>query len=382
MLARDTAGDGVIGWHREEELNETLSGIEASTLRRGASWSPAAVLKATRQGGGAYAPQVGIGPTGAATALWHGLARLEASTFPGKGGWSHPGFVSSMREEPQPARLAVDAHSGVKAVFASRRGKSFTIELATGGPRSGRRAARTLASSRYPFEEPQIATDARGETLIAWVSGGPRPRLRALVLSPQGRSGPAQTVASMKTGMKELHLAANARGEAILAWRAGGGRVEAARRAAGARFGHAVVVSRGADSELTATIESGGEAIVLFTHSGKTVEAAAQRPRARWSAPTQLTPGRETTEPQIAADPSGGAAVAVWATGRSGSHAGAIEATTRGLNGGWQQPVTVFPAGSFSPAVAVSANGSATAAWVSEAPGLGFETVEAADFAP
>jgi hypothetical protein len=391
VLASDTAGDAIVGWHRENELNETLSGIEASIRPRRALWSPPVVLTATRQGG-AYAPQVSIGPDGNAAAVWHGLARLEAATRPAAGTWSRPSAISRRTEEldgAATAALAVDARGGVKAVFDSRQGRLFTIELASRGPHGGWQAPRKLAASRYPLQEPQIETDARGETLIAWVRGGPRPRVQSLVLGANGKANrPAQTVASGKGRLRELHLAVNAGGEAILLWRLQVGRrssSEVARRSAGARFTRAVVVAREDDSELTGTIDARGEAIVLFTHTSpgqvKAVEAATARPRARWSTPVPLAPGRETAEPQIGADPSGGAAVAAWTAGRFGSHTGAIEASARNPQGGWQTPIVVSGLGGFSPSIVVNANGKATAAWIGEAPAAsGVEAIETADF--
>lgn len=43
LVATGGAGGGVLVWHREEQLNETLSGIEAFTRTKG-SWSVPVVL--------------------------------------------------------------------------------------------------------------------------------------------------------------------------------------------------------------------------------------------------------------------------------------------------------------------------------------------------
>ncbi len=395
IVASNPAGDTAIEWRRENELNETLSGVEATTRRRGSrSWSPPTVLKATPQGG-AYAPQLSIDSGGNVDAIWHGVGSLEAAERPATGSWASAGFISRAGEEVetgQSARLAA-ARREAKVVFLSRQGRMFTIQVATRGPQ-GWRAPHRLASSQYPFQQPQIAVDASGRAVVAWVRAGrgSRALLQTLALRANGKTtGSPRTVASRRGRIRELHLAANARGEVVLLWRFQAGKatnaVEAASGALNdARFTRAAVVARGSDSELTGTIDAQGEAIVGFTHAASarppTVQAATRLRHGRWSTPRPIVPGRGTTEPQLSADPSGGPPVAVWTAGPPGSHTGTIEASVSDSRSRWQAPLVLSGPGGFSPSVAVSASGGATAAWISEVPAAaGTETLETADFA-
>lgn len=391
LVARNTAGDGVIVWRREEELNETLAGVEATTRpRESASWSPAVVLEATRQGG-AGAPDVGIDSRGDAEALWRGQTRFEAATHPAAGSWSRPGFVSrNGLEGGESGRLAMGVRGEAKAVFDGRHRSLFTVALAVRKANGGWGASRRVAASKCPFQQPQIAIDARGEAVTAWVRCGSRSRIETLALGVNGRpKGPPHTVASRAGRVRELHLEVNAGGEAVLAWRlqAGSRRsaVEAASGNAGGHFTRPSVVSRHGDRELAAAIDVHDEAILLFTHTTQsgveTVDAVARRPGGRWSGEAPIMPGSETAEPQLSADPAGGPAVAVWVAGAPGAHTGVVEASVRKPDGSWQAPQTLSGRGDFSPSVAVSATGKATAAWLGEVPAAaGNETVEAVDF--
>ena len=51
-------------------------------------------------------------------------------------------------------------------------------------------------------------------------------------------------------------------------------------------------------------------------------------------------------------------------------------------SGSWQTPVVISPPNSFAPALAVSANGNAIAAWVGAPESSKTESIETADYEP
>ncbi|HEY4810036.1 MAG TPA: hypothetical protein VIH71_03160 [Solirubrobacteraceae bacterium] len=367
QLARDVFGDAVVAWHRQEELNGRLSGVEAVTRRANAAWSSPVTLRGPRQGG-AYAPEVAMDSSGNATAAWSSLSRVEAVSHPVGGSWGPTATVSQRGPRAEAFQLAVGAHGEAAVVYE----QNLRVGLATRRPHAHWRAPRTLPGiSSLGVDAPRVAIDARGEMIIAWVHAQPGKRVQALVLGANGKpEGPIQTL-SRNGPITELQLAANADGDAVVVWREEGKNVrpiEAATRLAGRRFTNAATIARQKDTGPTAAINPRGDATILFTRiqpAATTVEAATRSARGRWSAAKPVAPpGRGSTfTPQVAAGPSSGLLMAVWGAS-VGPARPVIEASILSPQGTWQTPVAISPAGSFTPSITLSANGDATAAWI------------------
>ena len=374
QLARDVFGDAVVVWHRQEELNGRLSGVEAVTRRANAAWSSPVTLRGPRQGG-AYAPEVAMDSSGNATAAWSTLSRVQAVSHPVGGSWGRTVKVSQRGPRAEAFQLAVGARGKAAVVYE----QNFGLGLATRRPGAHWRAPRPLPGiSSLGVDAPRVAIDARGEMIIAWVHAQPGKRVQALVLGANGKpEGPIQTL-SRKGPITELQLAANADGDAVVIWREEGKNVrpiEAATRLAGRRFTNAVTISRQKDTGPTAAVDPRGDATILFTRTVSaqpattTVEAATRPARGRWSAAKPVAPpGRGSTfTPLLAAGPSSGLLMAVWGAS-VGPARPVIEASILSPQGTWQTPVAISPAGSFTPSITLSANGDATAAWIHQEP--------------
>jgi len=393
QLARDVFGDAVVVWHRAEELNERLSGVEAATRRANAAWSSPVTLHGPRRGG-AYAPEVAMDSSGNATAAWSSLSRVEAVSHPVGGSWDRTVTVSQRGPRAEAFQLAVGARGDAAVVYE----QNFGLGLATRRPGAHWRAPRALPGiSSLGVDAPRVVIDARGEMIIAWVHAQPGKRVQALVLGANGKpEGPIQTL-SRKGPITELQIAANANGDAVVVWREEGKNVrpiEAATRLAGRRFTNAVTISRQKDTGPTAAVDPRGDATILFTRiqpAATTVEAATRPARGRWSAAKPVAPpGRGSTfAPQIAAGPTSGLLMAVWGASVAPAPA-VIEASIRSPKGTWQTPVVISPPASFSPSITLSANGAATAAWVQQGPLMNngerepsfYESIETADYEP
>jgi hypothetical protein len=132
QLARDVFGDAVVVWHREEELNETLSGVEAATRRANGAWSSPVTLHGPRRGG-AYAPEVAMDSSGDATAAWQSLLGVQAVSHPVGGSWGRTVTVSRRGRRAVAFQLALDGRGDTAVVFE----RYVSLELATrrrGGP--------------------------------------------------------------------------------------------------------------------------------------------------------------------------------------------------------------------------------------------------------
>ena len=393
QLARDVFGDAVVVWHREEELNETLSGVEAATRRANGAWSSPVTLHGPGRGG-AYAPEVAMDSSGDATAAWQSLLGVQAVSRPVGGSWGRTVTVSRGGRRAEAFQLALDGRGDAAAVFE----QYVSLELATrrrGGP--WRAPSALPGISRLGVYEPKVAMDARGEMIIAWVHDQPGRRVQALVLGANGKpEGSTQTL-SRKGPITELQIAANANGDAVVVWREEGKNarpIEAATRLAGRRFANAVTISRQKDTDPTTAIDPRGDATILFTRiqpAATTVEAATRPARGRWSAAKPVAPpGRGSTfAPHLAAGPRSGLLMAVWGASVAPAPA-VIEASIRSPKGTWQTPVVISPPASFSPSITLSANGAATAAWVQQGPLMNngerepsfYESIETADYEP
>jgi hypothetical protein len=239
QLTRDVFGDAVVTWHRQEELNGRLSGVEAATRRKKAVFSSPFSLRPPRQGG-AYAPEVAMDSSGNATAAWQSPSGVQAANHPVGGSWGRTSTVTVLQhgQRAEAFGLAVGARGEAAILFEQNLGLGLAAR-----PLGARwRAPRALPGvSSLGVDAPRVAIDARGETIIAWVHAQPGKRVQALVLGANDKpEGPIQTL-SRKGPITELRLTVNADGDAVVVWREEGRNVrpiEAATRVSGRRALH------------------------------------------------------------------------------------------------------------------------------------------------
>lgn len=415
LVATDRAGGGVLLWHREESLNETLGGIEASTRTKG-SWSAPVVLASGQSAGAAFEPQLAMGVRGQAIAVWQNINKIQVASSRLEG-FGRARMLSGSVEGNAGPRVALDARGDVTVVYPRSATGLWVFTRRVGG--RWRALPPFAGTSRFDISEPQVARDGRGETILAWVrgdSGGGGLKVQAVVLGVNNRpESPPQTLFSSKNrSIGELHLAVNERGDTVLLWRqkAKGGPavIEAATRRAGARFGPPLTAVREKEAgELSVALDARGFAVLLFTRILSTqpgvpeesseliptytqtaaVEVATHSLGQRWSKPRQLAPQKaaSTFEPRVACDPAGQELMVIWTNARFRSteiftYTGKIEASAISPGGSWQAPTVVSPADSFAPTLALGANGKATAAWVGTPESTNSETIETADYGP
>ncbi len=414
-VARDTQGDGVVVWEREEWPNERQHGVETSTRDGGADWSGPVKLNSSSTS--ALFPQVEMNAQGDAVATWEGGSKgfrgIEVTRGGQMGGWERPVRVPGSDEDKRPA-LAVDKRGDASIVYTGRVAAGGGVMLSVQRRGQGWRARRVFAETEFYPRDPQVAVDSRGETIVAWVAASANNNwVQAIILDSKGQpEGPAQILSSRRGHSTELRLVINEKGDAVLVWRQAGVKrrpVEVATRSSGARFTGAVTVSRGDDIEPTAAIKPNGDATILFTRilgrqlenpGGKpppgvapataqtsAVEVVSRRGHDRWTHPAPIAPaaGSSTFAPQIASAPAGNEMMVVWTNApfRStefNAYPGKIEASVSTGTSSWQAPVAISAGESRSPSIAVSSDGDATAAWITSHKPEKTESLEVAEY--
>lgn len=186
LLARDVFGDAVVVWHREEELNETLSGVEAATRRTNAAWSSTVTLRGPR-GGGANAPEVAMDSSGNATAAWSSLSRVQAGSHPVGGSWGpRSRSPSAAREQKRfswpPGRgstftpqVAAAPSSGLlMAVWGASVASAPAVIEASIRSAQGTWQTPVVISPPASFS-PSITLSANGAATAAWIHQEPLP---------------------------------------------------------------------------------------------------------------------------------------------------------------------------------------------------------------
>jgi hypothetical protein len=376
VLARDEAGDAVLVWHHDEELEtESLSGVEASARSGDGPWSPAVVLSSTHQGGPQF-PELVMDASGSATLAWErfphgdGGPWVEVLRHTLSGGWGPGVRVSPPEaEEASEPRLALAPDGNPTLAFGTSRTGTLVMRRHGGN-------LRTLRSLRLEGAELQLATDGRGETILA-VSQDEEHRVAVLVLSAGGRpEGPVQTFHAGRDEAVGLRLAADRRGDAVLIWRVTGAKrrpLRAVTRKAGGRFSGPVTIAGGTNSEPVVSIDSRGRATVLFTHTGNApaLEWARHRPGARWTSPHPVSGGANFHEPRLGPLPNGD----TLAVGTRWPE-GVIEAAKLSPGGALEGRMPLSGAERYTPTLVVTANGAATVAWLAP------KAIETADYTP
>src|SRR5205814_810783 len=85
--------------------------------------------------------------------------------------------------------------------------------------RGGPGRVQTLSSARHKSEDPVIASDARGDAIVAWSQPDSSDwRIRARRISAMGRLGAVKTLSARGHGAGLTQVASDARGDAVVVW--------------------------------------------------------------------------------------------------------------------------------------------------------------------
>jgi hypothetical protein len=269
-LAVDAAGDAVAIWARFDGLDFA---VQAAAKPAGGAWQGALDLSVAGQD--AKEPQVAIGPSADALAVW---SRYDGSRFVVQsarrlaGAWEKPLDVSVAGQNAEEPQLALDPAGNAVAVWSRFDGAKDIVQAAVGSGGGGAWGLPAdLSAAGQNAEEPQVAVDPAGNAVAVWTR----------------RSSPTDVVQS-------------------------------SRRPAGGSWETAVPLSVSGDSAEApqVSLDPDGGAVAVWSRTDATprVIQGAERPAAGgWLPPALISVvGQSANEPQVASD-SVGNAVAVWA---------------------------------------------------------------------
>jgi hypothetical protein len=398
QVAIDASGDAIAVWNRGRYAHRV---IEASTRRAGGQWSAPTRLDAGAPS--ASTDTVAIDSHGEATVVWvretvvrkHVYTQVKARSADASGRRGRIATLASSLAPSQEAErrltvphIAVSADGTLVVAYNIKRDAHHEyIDVSRRGRNLRWRAPRAVARAASTTET-QVATDARGETILAWETGAPEyegGEVNVLFLDRRGvpESGPRVVSLPGETSIG-IALAVDPNGDAVVSWGdtlpdgEGEGRIEVATRIAGRGFTKPVRIVRKA-WPAQAAITPQGEAVLLFlteTSTGllsepiETVEAATHPLHGAWSKPLRLSP-REGATPQLASNMRGDL-IAVWpalapkSTRESPSYE--LEAAFRPTVQSWRA-LPLIPVGHLAteePSVAVDESGDAVLLWRNE----------------
>lgn len=285
---------------------------------------------------------------------------VRVAVRPVGGLWQPPDTVSHLGIDPE---VAVDG-----------RGTAIVI---WNGPFGAEEAERP-AGAAWPspklvlpsgWGDPQVATDARGDAIVASARrGSRRPEGIEVAMRSAGGSFSSPQVVSGNENAFEPRVAMNARGDALVAWQINAGHgcpIGASFYRAGEGWSRPRTIS-GADTFCESenhhvAIDERGDAIVVWfvqRHRPLFIEEASRDAEGRWSARHVLAKARGVERPEVCMDARGDTIVG-WADERH------VWTRTRPASGRWAAAQMVTKSGGFLPSLAVDKRGDALLAWSS-----------------
>jgi len=319
---------------------------------------------------------------GLAVALVAIAAPATASAAPT---WLAPTKLSAEGSTADEVQVAADAQGDDLAVwrrFDTKAGQ-YVIEASSRPAGTGPwLAAVPITDGKEEVFAPQVAMDAHGDAVVAWVGNDGNYTIQAAQRA--GLSGAfskavqLKNLGPMKVVDQRPDLAMNSRGDTVAAWLQYNGAtaiVESASKPAGGSWGADETISSEAE-EMSAPevgIDATGGATALWE---QVVEAklratvSARSGSGKWAAPAAISPLTEAAAnlPQLAVNAAGDA-VAVWEHFYGSEGQENVEVASRiGPTGSWSKASVLTkleaPKGEPGPhAVAIDAHGDAVAVW-------------------
>ena len=326
-IAGDGGGGAVVAW-------ESLTGgpIEA-TIRHDGTWSTPADLSAPS----ARDPSVAMTPGG------HGFVAWQAPTGDGRdvilvaereldGSWSEPVPVSRPDARSRRPQVATDARGrAIVAWVRDTTGQNAVVEVAE---RAGSRRWGTpqeLSDADLRARRPRLAVAPDGRAALVWEERvGDRGSVAAATRRPDGTWTPATRLSGSMESAREPDVAIGPRGDATAVWigeDTGGVGAFAAESVAGGPWSPAIRLGTGDD----------------------TPRELSRPERAETGADVAVLPNRE--------------ALAVWSVFDDGTNR--VRLATRSADGSWRTPIDLSAARNESGGaqVAALAGGGGIVAW-------------------
>jgi hypothetical protein len=289
--------------------------------------------------GAGHEPRVGIDNAGNAIVVWAGTASTVQSAYKlVAGGWTNGGQISTAGKVALEPNVAMSPAGYAHAIWREKReetGPDPVIEVKTShklGAAAWTAPLRLTVNlgpgSTTPVAEgePQIAINAGGERMMAWLLPGAKVFMAERTASSDlgGVSEPARSIAEATAHVEMPRIALDGSGLGVATWRSfassEGFRVKAATTSSlsGSWSGPETVGGLGevvGGTEPDVAAAPAGSATVVW-RDGVTVKAASRPASGAFAAATPISSATQTGfgEPRVAMD-TGGNAIAAWSTG-------------------------------------------------------------------
>ncbi len=375
QLAIDPAGDTVAVWSRYDGTHLI---VQAARRPSGGAWSAPASLSAP--GRDAREAQVAVDDAGFAVAIWSrnngSRTVIQASFSSPAGGWSAPVDLSDPEWSAEAPQVAVGPTGEAVAVWSRYDGTHDRIQAATGSPGGAWSAPADLSAVGRNATEPQVAVDAGGGAVALWARHDGSAFIAQSATRPAGGVwGDAEDLSATGHSAEGPRLAVDPGGDTVAVWSRSDGtdeRVQSAARQSGGAWSAPVELSpagtNGADPEVA--LAPDGEAVAVWSRSGlgpnSIIQAATGRIGAPWSPAVDVSANGEAVEsPQVAID-GAGEAFAAWSS--SDGAPSLIQSATRPPGGAWSGPQRESELGSNSgePQAALDTAGDGALLWTRE----------------
>lgn len=315
---------------------ENGAAIHAVTRTVNGTWN--ALSTEIPGSGSGHEPRVGIDNAGNAIVVWAGTASTVQSAYKlVAGGWTNGGQVSTAGKVALEPNVAMSPAGYAHAIWREKReetGPDPVIEVKTShklGAAAWTAPLRLTANlgpgSTTPVAEgePQIAINAGGERMMAWLLPGAKVFMAERTASSDlgGISEPARSIVEATAHVELPRIALDGSGLGVATWRSFSGegfRVKAATTSSlsGSWSGPETVgglgeVVGGTEPDIAAA--PAGSATVVW-RDGVTVKAASRPAGGAFAAAIPISSATQTGfgEPRVAMD-TGGNAIAAWSTG-------------------------------------------------------------------
>jgi hypothetical protein len=343
-------------------------------------------------------PRVAFDKQGDAVAVWssedgteaNGTEKYEVQSAyrPTGGAWQAPETLSvpdGGDESAEDASVALNGRGDAVAAWQFYTGHTFVVEAAYRPAGGTWQAPVYLAPEEIPGtgRDPQVAVDEQGDAIAIWNRGGPYGGPVQEAFRPAGGTWQAPVEVTDGQYGDRPQVAFDGRGDALALWSRIGLRnkegqyewelLSSSMPAGGAWQAPVEVSAPGLASEPSMAVNGQGVAAVVWDQwtngflSSRTVQAASMPAGGAWQTPTNLVGAADeidqpkgAEEPGIAVDAQGDQ-VAVW----TWAFTDTVQASFRPAGGAWQAPVEISGEGAYAPQVAFDGHDDALA-WVGE----------------
>jgi PKD domain len=367
QIAVDASGGALAVW---PQLKSHYV-IQASTKIAGGTWGP--LVDISPPGEESIEPRVAMNAAGHAIAVWIHLASqrtVKTSSRTPQGNWGPAEQISIPGHSASYVDVAIDPAGNAVAIWTQYGNTSdYIIEATTRSPGGQWTPPVKLSEGGHNAWSPQVAIDSSGHTVAVWHRWNDAGDTIVQVAEKDPGEAWSETEdLSLGGAQAVLPMVAISDERTVVVWERNQ-IVEAAAKAAGGNWQKPVKVSGPGSGVPAVGMDSDGNAVTVWNSEPEIGYADAELASLpvggkTWTKPITLSErlAGEWGQPKIAVDPAG-RAMAIW-TAWDGT-ARVVEAVSGTVRGGWENPVTISPPGSWSryAQIAMDSAGNAAAVW-------------------